>query len=219
MIFPKLVGKRFGYVNLNLEAQDWSKKNNLDESKNPLTNPEACQSFVEAVHKKYNIDFSYGGWMEDRSYIWRGWYLDQSQFFTHFGIDLNVPVGTEVAADFEAEVVLVMDDYPLDGGWGPHMILKNLEKDIYILYAHLDKNILCKVGDKLSVGQVFARVGHAPENGNWFPHVHVQAIEKNYFEHLKNTNGWESFDGYGSIKEVEANSKLHPDPLQYIRLD
>jgi len=218
MIFPKLKGKKFGYVNLNLEALEWSKTNNVNESENPLTDPGKCQSFVEALHKKYNIDFSYGGWMEDRSFLWRGWYLDESKMFTHLGVDLNVPAGTEVAVDFEAEVVAVMDDYPLDGGWGPHVILKNLDKDIYILYAHLDRDIFCKVGDKLATGQIFAKVGHAPENGNWFPHVHVQAIEAKYFEQIRDTNGWEDFDGYGLVKDVAINSVRHPDPLQFIKL-
>lgn len=218
MIFPNLKGKKFGYVNLNLEAIEWSKQNGQDLMINTLIHPEVCQQFVDFVHKKYNIDFSYGGWMEDRSFLWRGWYLDESKMFTHFGLDLNVPVGTEVATDFQAEVALIMDDYPLDGGWGPHVILKNLEKNVYVLYAHLDRDISCKVGDTLSVGQVFAKVGHAPENGNWFPHVHVQVIESEYFEYLKKEDAWENFDGYGFKENSAIDSVRHPDPLQYIKL-
>lgn len=220
MIFPKLKNKVFGYLNLNLEAIKWSEGENIDLSidENILLDPEKCEEFIKDIHKKYSIDFSYGGWMEDRSFLWRDGYLEKDKIFIHFGIDINVATETEIATDFDAEVVKIDNDFPLDGGWGPHVILKNLSKSIYVLYAHLDENILCKVNDKLEKGTIFAKVGHAPQNGNWFPHVHIQTIEESYYLELEKNNDWEKFDGYGLKNEIEINTKKHPDPMQYISL-
>ena len=220
MIFPNLKNKIFGYVNLNLEAKEWvvEKGISITEENNPFLNPKICEEFVNDLHKKYSLDFSYGGWMEDRTFIWQGGYLEKEKTFVHLGIDINVPAGSELATDFQAEVLKIDDDYPLDGGWGTYIILKNLEKDIYILYAHLDKNILCKVGEILNKDIVFAKVGKDPFNGNWFPHVHVQVIDIDYYSELEKNNDWEKFDGYGSKDDKELNAKRHKDPIEFISL-
>ena len=220
MIFPNFKNKAFGYLNLNLEVREWYKQKNINFSteKNILIDPKQCQDFVNDIHKKYSLDFSYGGWMEDRTDLWKDSYLENEKIFIHFGVDINVPTGTEIATDFKSEVIKVDSDYPLDGGWGSFVILKHLSKPVYIIYAHLDENILCKVGDKLDKGTIFAKVGHAPQNGNWFPHVHVQIIEENYYLNLEKNNDWEKFDGYGLKGDIEINAKRHPDPMQFISL-
>lgn len=221
MIFPQLKEKKFGYVNLNLEAISWCEKNNIKPTKenNPLLSPETCQKFVEDTHKKYSLDFSYGGWMEDRSYIWQSGYLEKSQMFIHLGVDINIPNGTEIATNFEAEIVKIDDDFPLDGGWGPHVILRDVKSKIYLLYAHLEKDIPFKEGDIIAEGTVFAKVGKAPQNGNWFPHVHIQAISEEKFKNLLGTKDWEAFDGYGSKETPMENSKNFPDPLNFIKIN
>jgi len=219
MIFPNLKNRVFGYLDLNLKAKEWSEQNNIDLSKkNILINPDKCEEFINDIHKKYSLDFSYGGWMEDRSFLWRDWYLDKEQLFIHLAVDLNVPTGTEIATDFDAEVVKIDNDFPLDGGWGTYIILKHLLKSVYVLYAHLDENILCKVGDKLNEGTIFAKVGHSPQNGNWFPHTHIQIIEADYYLELEKNNDWEKFDGYGLKNDIKINTKRHPDPMQFISL-
>lgn len=220
MIFPKLKNKTFGYLNLDLEAKKWYEQKNIDlySKENILINPTKCEEFIKDTQEKYSLDFSYGGWMEDREFIWRGWYLDKEKTFIHLGVDINAPAGTEIAVDFEAEVIKINNDYPLDGGWGPHIIFKHLSRPFYVLYAHLDKEIFCKVGDILKEDTIFAKVGIAPQNGNWFPHTHVQIIEKDYYLELEKNNGWEKFDGYGLKNEIEINSKRHPDPMQFVSL-
>ncbi len=220
MIFPNLKNKTFGYLNLNLEAQTWYKEKDLKDTGNEsvLIDPKKCQQFIDDTHEKYNLDFSYGGWMEDRSFIWKGGYLEKDKKFNHLGIYINVPSGTEICADFKAEVVKTDDDYPLDGGWGPHVILKHLSKPIYILYAHLEEKNLCKIGDILESNTIFAKVGHAPINGNWFPHVHIQTISPDYYDYLEKNNGWENFDGYGFLNNIKSDSIKHIDPLNFIKI-
>lgn len=218
MIFPNLKDKNIGYVNLNSEAIEWYKKDEYSLGKNKLLIPEICQNFINDIHKKYSLDFSYGGWMEDRSFLWKDSYLDKDEIYIHLGVDINVSYGTEIATDFESEVVRIDDDNTLDGGWGPRVILKHLSEPVFLIYAHLDRNILCKVGDTLEKGKIFAKVGKPPHNGNWFEHVHVQSVDADYFEILHKNNLLDTLDGYGSIKDTEENAKKYKDPLQYISL-
>lgn len=218
MIFPGLKGKKFGYVNLNIEAQRWLAEHCKDVNKNPLIDPVTCQSMVQSVHEKLGLDFSYGGWLEDRSTLWKDSYLSDKNMMTHLGVDINVPAGTKVSVDFDAEIVRIENDYPLDGGWGTMIIMKHLSEPAYLLYAHLDPDISCKVSDVLKRGEVFAKVGSAPHNGNWFPHLHVQAIKPDHFQKVASTNDWEAFDGYGKAEDIPINAVNFPDPLQYISL-
>jgi hypothetical protein len=56
MIFPKLVRKPFGYVNLNLHAEEWLKDNSPGGTAtalpkdNPLLDPGICDRMVNAFH-------------------------------------------------------------------------------------------------------------------------------------------------------------------------
>jgi len=219
MIFPELKNKNFGYINLNIEAKEWSLKNQKEKDENQLLDPIICEKMITDVNKKYSLDFSYGGWMEDRSFLWRKSYLEQKKIFTHLGVDFNVPTGTEVASDFDGVVVKIDCDYPLDGGWGTRIIIKHNSLPIYMLYAHLDKDVKCKIREKIVKGQIFAKVGKAPYNGNWFPHVHVQTISSKYFDELENNNGWDNIlDGYGHENEITQNAKRFRDPMKYISL-
>jgi murein DD-endopeptidase MepM/ murein hydrolase activator NlpD len=220
MIFPSLKNKNFGYVNLNTEAQGWCSAKGLANTKkhNPLLDPKTCQEMVNDVHAKYSLDYSYGGWMEDRSFLWRGHYLEGEGAFIHLGVDINAPTGTEVAADFDVSVAKIDDDYPEEGGWGPRVILKHASYPIYMIYAHLDREILCKIGDTLQKGTVFAKVGNAPYNGNWFSHCHVQTISADYYAELEKSGDWGQLDGYGSAEDAAVNAKRFVDPLQFVLL-
>lgn len=217
MIFPTLKNKTFGYVNLNLESEKWMRDHKAENGNvNPLLNPSFCQKMLQDVHKKYGLDFSYGGWMEDRSFLWKGSYLEKEKNFIHLGVDLNVPAGTEVVANFNAKVVKIDNDYPDDGGWGQRIIVKHISEPLYFIFAHLDSDIKCQVGDKLVTGQVFAKVGMAPYNGNWYQHLHVQTISAKYYLELEKTGTWDRLDGYGSIRDIEINAKRFIDPIRFI---
>jgi len=220
MIFPSLKGKTFGYVNLNTEAIEWcaSKNFKYGRENNPLLDPEISTEMVNDTHKKYALDYSYGGWMENRSTLCGGTYLEKTGGFIHLGVDINVPAGTEVATDFNASVVKIDDDYPEENGWGPRVILKHSALPIYMIYAHLDREIKCRVGDALEKGNIFARVGKAPYNGGWFPHCHVQSISYKYYDELEKNNKWDCLDGYGSSDEITLNAERFRDPMEFILL-
>jgi hypothetical protein len=220
MIFPSLKGKIFGYVNLNMEAAQWcaSKNFKYDRKNNPLLDPKVSQEMVDDTHKKYALDLSYGGWMEDRNILCSGTYLEKTGAFIHLGVDINVPAGTEVATDFKASVVKIDDDYPEEGGWGPRVILKHSTLPIYMIYAHLDREIKCTVGDVLEKGHIFAKVGKPPYNGGWFTHCHIQSISSEYYDELEKNDSWQRLDGYGSTEEIGLNAERFRDPLGLISL-
>src|SRR3989339_1541746 len=80
MLFPELKEKRFGYVNMNEAAKAWfAKYPEPIVSENPLLDPATCQAMMNEVHAELGIDVSYGGWLEDRSTLWRGSYLDEAK--------------------------------------------------------------------------------------------------------------------------------------------
>lgn len=218
MIFPKLKNKVFGYVNLNIEAELWMKGKKPAPSKDALLDPSISTEMVDDVHKKYGLDFSYGGWMEDRSFLWKGTYLEPLNTYIHLGIDVNAPAGTDISIDFDAEVVKIDDDYPEEGGWGPRVVVKHAKEPVYFIYAHLDKEIKCKIGDVLKKDQIFAKVGKPPYNGNWFPHVHIQTIRQEYYKEVMKDDLWDEVDGYGAFEDLRENVRRFPDPLQYISL-
>ncbi len=210
MLFPELQGKRFSSTDLDREARELG----LGEE-NALLDPEMCQKFVEDCHRRYKTDFSYGGWLELRSTLWRGSYLDEAEHYVHLGIDFNVPAGTAVAAPRACLVIRIDNDFPDVYGWGNRIIVHDAEMNVMVIYAHLDTPTGVKVGDSLKPGQVFARVGDASKNGGWFPHLHVQLVVPEQYERLLQ-NDLRDLDGYGHIRDIEMLKIYFPDPLEYL---
>lgn len=218
MLFPELRHKKFGYVNLNTEAKRWLEEAKITiDQPNPLLDPDICYQMVHDLHKTEGLHFSYGGWLEDRRDLWRGSYLDHTGGYLHLGIDFNVPVGTGIAVDYEAEVLYVDNDFPAEGGWGNRVIMKYGHKPHIVIYAHLDDEIVCKEGDILSPGDLFARVGASPQNGGWFPHLHVQCVEQSYFDRVVR-NDLALLDGYGHMNDLNLLKQQFKDPFTMVTL-
>src|SRR5439155_1262205 len=98
----------------------------------------------------------------------------------HLGIDLFAEQGTILHAPLDGVVHIVANNSsPQD--YGPLVILRHEtsgREEFFTLYGHLSKDALdsLKVGQRVAGGQAFARVGSAPENGGWTPHLHFQII-------------------------------------------
>lgn len=217
MFFKELKNKKWKEINLNNEAKKWILDNKIDNSKKPLINPNKCQKMVQDVTRKNKIDFSFGGYLENREFLWKGSYLDKDKTYIHLGIDFNAPRGSKVSTGFEAEVVRVDCDYPTDGGWGSRVIVKCKNHPYYFLFEHLDKKIMCKVGDIIKKDTTFAKVGYAPYNVNWFDHLHVQVITKRYFNFLEKNNAFDIFDGYCSKKDIKKSKENFPNPIKILK--
>jgi 4-aminobutyrate aminotransferase-like enzyme/Ser/Thr protein kinase RdoA (MazF antagonist) len=133
---------------------------------------------------------------------------DEEGRTVHLGIDLFVEPGTAVRAPLEGTVQLLADNAArLD--YGPLVVLRHEPEDgvtFFTLYGHLSQDTLpaLRVGQCVAAGQVFARVGAPPSNGDWAPHVHVQVILDLF------TLG-SAFPGVARASERELWTALCPD--------
>jgi murein DD-endopeptidase MepM/ murein hydrolase activator NlpD len=188
-IFPRFKSYRWGELNLNTLAQQYFTEEYRGKE-NKLLDPLKCWEWLDRVSGKLNIDFSYGGWLEDRSYLWEGSYLDPKKSI-HLGIDINVPVFSEVMAIKTGKVTEIFHDKDQNGGWGSRLMIQvpnGSGMDLHYLYAHLDERIPVSVGDEVKEGQIVGKVATPQKNGNWYPHLHLQCILGTIPEDL---------DGYG----------------------
>ncbi len=77
-LFPDLKDTKWGRVSLNQWAEHLMKEGEVapfQKGKSILLDPKKCTKFVGLVHKRLGVEVSYGGFMEDRSILWRGSYM------------------------------------------------------------------------------------------------------------------------------------------------
>lgn len=193
LLFPSLKGS-WGKLDFGKESLA------VTDEPNPFLDPKFCGEWAEKLHKRDGIDFSYGGYLEDRSNLWRGHYMKPDHAW-HLGIDYNVPVGTPIHLPFNAPLIASVMDRDQNGGWGGKLIFKRLDK--FLIIGHLAKEgLAAKVGMNYSAGSIVGRIGATEENGNWFPHLHVQGVA--------GRNEPREVDGYGKLYSgIEAD---YPNP-------
>ncbi len=143
MIFQTLAGEPCGEVNLNeLSVENYD----VICSRSPMLDPRVCQDKLDDYHKSKGYAWSFGGFLEDRSNVWRGSYLDKTRSYIHLGTDFNARTGTPVFADRAGTVVYADEDDYTIGGWGGRVFFKlDDEPEVDLLYAHIDR--ACVVGD------------------------------------------------------------------------
>ncbi|MFA6268594.1 MAG: peptidoglycan DD-metalloendopeptidase family protein [archaeon] len=183
-IFPELKGK---WTKINLDNE--SRK----EKELSLNNPLVCKGWVDYLHSTMGVDYSYGGFLEDRSNLWKDTYLKQVNAFIHLGIDYNVPIGTKVCLPIDALVDETITD-PSQGGWGSAIKFKIKKSDIFFIIAHLSPELNVKKGEEYKKGEFVGHTGQITENGGWYPHCHVQfftsEFDKNYDHTLAKMDGY-----------------------------
>ncbi len=219
MLFPTLPSDSMGLVNLNEMSKKWSQSKGVD-GQNVLLDPETCDLMVKYCNRRIHKPFSYGGYMEDRSFLWRGCYMEDGEKFRHLGVDFNVPAGTIVALDREATVLKVDNDSPEKHGWGTRVIVLLKGISTVLIYAHLSKKVARGVrhGEFLKPGAFLGLVGESSVNGGWFPHLHVQAVQRDlYYKFLE--NDLKDLDGYAGLDEdKKVLQELYPDPMQFVSI-
>ncbi len=97
----------------------------------------------------------------------------------HLGLDFWADAGTPVFAPL-AGVVHSFGDNAGFGDYGPTIILEHArpEGQLFSLYGHLTRESLngLSEGKQIEAGELIARIGPYPENGDWPPHLHFQLI-------------------------------------------
>jgi 4-aminobutyrate aminotransferase-like enzyme/Ser/Thr protein kinase RdoA (MazF antagonist) len=127
----------------------------------------------------------------------------------HLGVDLFVAAGSPVHAPLAGVVhVLANNTAPLD--YGPLVILRHEVAGgvvCFTLYGHLSEDTLggLAVGQRVERGQLIGRVGAAPTNGGWPPHVHCQVA-------LDLLDLGADFPGVAYASQRAVWTSLSPDP-------
>lgn len=169
-LFPAYVSK-WRYLNLDGLARRLSPDVN---SPNPFLDPEWMNETLFYVHNTLmgSEYTTYGGFLEERSYLWRGHY--QKGKVIHLGTDFNVPSGIRVDLPCDGVLVESFQDPDQEGGWGGKLTFDC--DGFFLTFGHLD-DILSKkrMGKKVKAGTTIGFVGTPKRNGGWFDHVHVQA--------------------------------------------
>lgn len=210
-LVPTLNPARACEVNLDDAAQSWLRMRDV-QGENPLLHPEHAQEMIDWLHQSRSVEWSYGGYLEDRSHFLGGTYLDETGGYTHLGIDINAPAGTVVAAPFDAIVEDIFDDGDTPHGWGPRLILKPFDISLpYLVLGHLTSLSSFKVGDKVRARDELAYIAAAPKNGYWFPHLHVQQIARPAVS-AHRADGYQTLDGYGHPQDLAVLVQTYPDP-------
>lgn len=181
IIFPTLNNATWAEVDLgNCSMDDFP---HLDKD-NQLLEPQFCEDWVKKIAQNLGVDFTWGGHFEDRKHLWSGFY-NEAEKVTHLGIDYNVPSGTPVAAPQNCVVVHAWKDISGSNGWGGRLILKLDEpwqNAPYLVLGHLAHDNLPKEGAIFKKGDVITVTGEPHENGNWFPHLHVQCVNEAFYQ-------------------------------------
>src|SRR5688572_15643106 len=129
LLFPELKDKKWAEIDLN--------KISLSTNFN-IVDPMEQEKWINKLHTKLGVDYTYGGYLEHRVKMLAGHYhsLMGKDHFWHLGIDYNVPAKTTVHLPFDGELVFSEMDPDYYGGWGGKLIFKI--KDQYVIFGHLD---------------------------------------------------------------------------------
>lgn len=187
-LFPELAGKLWRYFDLNYLSTLQYPEDQYKE--NPLLDAKFCENWVRLMHQMYMCDYSYDRYGGDRRHLWRETYLTKDYHphphdpvsglkTRHLGIDFNVPAGTPVHAPQNCVVIDVLADSDTKLGWGGRVIVDHPEwkRDTHrecLIFGHLAHDSLPKVDQEFKAGEQIGVVGNYPENGNVWPHLHVQ---------------------------------------------
>jgi peptidoglycan LD-endopeptidase LytH len=169
------LGGRWAKININEVAVNLNALLGLPaEGENPFLDPGMCQNWQDFVLKITDAKYLYGGYMEDRSVVWRGHY-HQPGHTIHLGVDFYVPAGTKVHMPCAGNLCHSFQDPDQNGGWGGKLIFR-IGK-IYLVLGHLT-DIVSDIGVTCFEGTVVGSVADHTINGGWSPHLHVQLMTK-----------------------------------------
>jgi murein DD-endopeptidase MepM/ murein hydrolase activator NlpD len=200
LLFPQYKRRKWAYLPLGILALQEVKTLPDGSVHNPLLDATYCRKWISRLHRRYRASCSYGGWFEDRGILWRGHYMQEGQT-THLGVDLTVPIYSRTYSPSDGTVVEVWEDKDVNGGWGGRIIIK-VKPRLFVILAHFGK-MAVKEGQTVKTGDYLGSVGSPKQNGNWFPHLHVQIVRGSY----KNIDGYGSFD--------PKTQRKFPDPMQF----
>lgn len=195
-LFPALKDDRWAEININEIAKQLME--GKVEGDNPALDPYWCMAQQEQLFELLQCDYAWGGYLEDRSFIWRGHYHQNG--FIHYGVDYYVPAGTPVFLPHGGKLLCLEENPDNDGGWGGRAVYQI--GGHYVIFAHL-YNMMGQVGHEYKAGSLVGLVALPDRNGGWAPHLHVQC--------MKDYNL--STDGYGPMLDTLNEDFPNPEEV------
>ena len=156
-------------------------------SSNPAANEaEPMGRRLFAAMREAGASIGVGGYDEARviyaAGAFAGGAVTDERRTVHIGFDLTLPAGSPLYAPLDG-IVHGFEDATERLDYGPVIVLRHdIPGDdalsFFTLYGHLSRQSIAglRVGQPIAAGERFAAVGAPPENGDWWPHVHVQVI-------------------------------------------
>ena len=168
--------------------------------------------FQEVLQGKVGI----GGYLEDRVIYRRSAHFAGEALRTiHLGVDLWLSAGTPVYVPLPGVIHSFQDNQGF-GNYGPTIIVEHtLENHVfYTLYGHLSRSSLraLAAGQKVTPDQPLATIVNFPENGDWPPHLHFQA--------MTDLLGWNGdFPGVVATSQLPTYASVCLDPKLLLRYE
>lgn len=203
LLFGPHAKNKFAYVDLNGEAIYTFRR---DELENPLLDAEFCEQWIKYLHRRLKCDVSYGGYMENRSFIWRNSYLGSPAI--HLGVDVNCDCDSAIYCPVAFKVLEIVRDLDQNGGWGERLLVET--RNGLVIFAHLaGAQAVLEVGKSYPGMTIIGFIAGSKYNGGWFPHLHLQGV--------RDISLMEGIDGYytGSMKSGEL-SVDYPNPFKIL---
>ncbi|MEK6154859.1 peptidoglycan DD-metalloendopeptidase family protein [Flavobacteriaceae bacterium 3-367] len=176
-----------------------------------ITNPNACQQYIDDVLNEGQGSVAYGGYLERRNlYNGRAGFsgLVDGQRNIHLGMDFWSKAGTAVRVPISGKVHSFRNNHSA-GDYGPTIILVHEVEGIrfHTLYGHLSLASLepLYVGRKFYQGDTLGTLGTTEINVNYAPHLHFQII-RNLGEYKGD------YPGVCTTKDKEYYAKNCPNP-------
>jgi murein DD-endopeptidase MepM/ murein hydrolase activator NlpD len=179
-----------------------------------LSDPTACQDYIDGVLAKHKAEVAFGGYLEKRNL-----YSGNANFAAgaerrdvHLGVDFWAVAGTKVVVPLAGEVHSFKNN-AVQGDYGPTIILRHMLEGInfHSLYGHLSVESLegLYVGKKFEKGEDLATLGTPQVNVNYAPHLHFQLILD-----IQGKKG--DYPGVCKASEQAFYSENCPDPMLLI---
>ncbi len=161
------------------------------------------------ILRRHQAKVGVGGYLEHRMIYARSENFDAKEpRRLHLGIDLWTAADTPIMAPL-AGTVHSFQNNAIFGDYGPTIILEHhlAGQRFYTLYGHLSLDSLEGLyeGKEIQKGEIFARIGNYPINGDWPPHLHFQLIRD-----MRGKKG--DFFGVCAFSEKKYYASLCPDP-------
>lgn len=180
-----------------------------------LANPLEKARCMHEFHIGKGVDYSYGGFLEIRSRMFADTsYISQARCYVHLGVDINVPAWEEVRFPSSAQVLRVVHDSDTEIGWGTRVDLAHPTQPIVFIFGHLGPDVTVYEGEILpACGKKIGRIGEPKVNGGCDPHLHLQVMSREKYDHLVNRG---ELDGYAQEADLPEIRRNYFDPLKAV---